>query len=131
MQSRHFIALGAFNMCVAIAAGAFGAHALKELLNTDMLAIWQTAAHYHTLHAIGLMVIGILMNQNLSQDQNQLKIEWLNRAGIAMFIGIILFSGSLYILAITGIKILGAITPLGGLAFIVAWLGVAYAVLKK
>lgn len=131
MQSRHFIALGALNMCVAIAAGAFGAHALKEFLNTDMLAIWQTAAHYHTLHAIGLMVIGILMNQILSQDQHQLKTTWLNRAGIVMCIGIILFSGSLYVLAITGIKILGAITPLGGVALIAAWLAVAYAALKK
>jgi uncharacterized membrane protein YgdD (TMEM256/DUF423 family) len=123
MQDRHFIAIGAFNMCLAIAAGAFGAHALKQILSTEMLVVWQTAANYHIAHSLGLILIGILLPRFHTP---KIKI-----AGIAMIIGIFLFSGSLYLLAITGIKILGAITPLGGVAFLIAWGLLGFAALKS
>ena len=123
MQDRHFIALGAFNMCLAIAAGAFGAHALKPILTPSMLTIWNTAANYHIVHALGLILIGILLPRFDS--------VLLNRSGMSMLIGMGIFSGSLYLLATTGIAILGAITPIGGVAFLLAWLLFALAVLKK
>ena len=113
MQDRHLIAAGAINMFIAVAAGAFGAHALKQILSAEMLTIWQTAANYQMMHALGLIAIALLMprfNQAL-----------LKRAGITMLIGIVIFSGSLYALALTGIRMLGAITPIGGVAFLLAW----------
>lgn len=119
MQERHLIAAGAINMFIAVAAGAFGAHALKQSLSPEMLAIWQTAVHYQMVHALGLIAIALLMPRF---DQVMLK-----RAGIAMLIGILIFSGSLYTLALSGIRILGAITPIGGLAFLLAWVMLAWA----
>ena len=119
MQERHLIAAGAINMFIAVAAGAFGAHALKQSLSPEMLAIWQTAVHYQMVHALGLIAIALLMPRF---DQVMLK-----RAGIAMLIGILIFSGSLYALALSGIRILGAITPIGGLAFLLAWVMLAWA----
>jgi uncharacterized membrane protein YgdD (TMEM256/DUF423 family) len=113
MQERHLIGLGALNMLIAIAAGAFGAHALKQILSLDLLAIWQTAAQYQAMHGLGLLVLGSIMNHFDAQ-----KIA---RCGMLMLLGILLFSGSLYLLALTGMRQLGAVTPLGGLAFLSAW----------
>lgn len=118
MQDRHFIGLGALNMLISVAAGAFGAHALKQVLSADMLAIWQTAVHYQMVHALGLIATGVLMSR--------LDQVWMRRVGWAMLIGILIFSGSLYALALTGIRILGAITPVGGLAFLFAWAMLAW-----
>ncbi|MFZ6773787.1 DUF423 domain-containing protein [Undibacterium sp. SXout7W] len=118
MQDRHLIGLGAFNMLIAVAAGAFGAHALKQILSVDMLAIWHTAVHYQMVHALGLIATGVLMLR--------LDPVWMRRVGWAMLIGILIFSGSLYALALTGIRILGAITPIGGLAFLLAWAMLAW-----
>lgn len=113
MQERHLIAAGALNMFIAVAAGAFGAHALKQSLSPEMLAIWHTAAHYQMAHALGLIAIGILLPRY--------HAVLMQRAGLTMLIGIVLFSGSLYALALSGVRMLGAITPLGGLAFLLAW----------
>ena len=113
MQERHLVAAGAINMFIAVAAGAFGAHALKQILSAEMLAVWQTAAHYQMIHALGLIAIAILMPRY--------QTVLLKRAGLIMLIGILIFSGSLYALAISGTRVLGAITPIGGLAFLVAW----------
>lgn len=113
MKDRHLIAAGAINMFIAVAAGAFGAHALKQSLSPEMLTIWHTAANYQMMHALGLIAIGLLMPRF-----NQILLK---RAGITMLIGIFIFSGSLYALALTGIRILGAITPIGGVAFLLAW----------
>lgn len=109
-------------MFISVAAGAFGAHALKQSLSPEMLAIWQTAVHYQMVHALGLIAIALLMPRF---DQVMLK-----RAGIAMLIGILIFSGSLYGLALSGIRILGAITPIGGLAFLIAWAMLASAAIR-
>ena len=122
MQDRHLIAAGAINMFIAVAAGAFGAHALKQILSPEMLTIWHTAANYQMIHALGLITIGLLMPRF-----NQVLLK---RAGIVMLIGIVIFSGSLYALALSGIRILGAITPIGGLAFLLAWAMLAWAAIQ-
>jgi uncharacterized membrane protein YgdD (TMEM256/DUF423 family) len=116
MQDRHLIALGAINMFIAIACGAFGAHALKKILNAEMLAIWHTAVQYQVMHGLALIAVGILMQQ---KEANHTKA--LIQIGIAFLVGILIFSGSLYALSLSGIKMLGAITPLGGLAFLFGW----------
>ncbi len=119
MNERTLIIAAAVNMFIAVGAGAFGAHGLRQVLSTDMLAVWQTAVNYQVMHALGLFVIALLMPR--------LESPLLGWAGIAMLIGIVLFSGSLYALALSGVRILGAITPLGGLGFLLAWALVAWA----
>lgn len=116
---------GAVFALLSVAFGAFGAHALKNVLTEHYAAVWETAVHYQMFHAIGLIVIGILMSKSLLGPT-----PMLSRAGILMFIGVILFSGSLYVLSITQIKVLGAITPIGGVLFLVAWLMVILAASK-
>ena len=114
---KFFIIAGAFNAMLAVMLGAFGAHALKEKLTEKYLAIWETAVQYQMFHAIGLIAIGILMSSSLLGPVSQL-----NWAGYLLLAGIIIFSGSLYILSLSGIGILGAITPIGGVAFIIGWI---------
>jgi uncharacterized membrane protein YgdD (TMEM256/DUF423 family) len=111
---KTFVILGSLNALLAVMLGAFGAHALKQQLSPQMLAVYQTGVEYHGWHALGLMLIGLLSAQ-LPDN------AWLTGAGVCMLAGILLFSGSLYVLSITGIRGLGAITPFGGMAFIVAW----------
>ncbi|MET0786170.1 MAG: DUF423 domain-containing protein [Paenisporosarcina sp.] len=120
-----FIIAGAINAFLAVAFGAFGAHALKEKLSEKYLAIWETAVQYQMYHAIGLIVIGILMSSSIIGHVSQLS--W---AGYLMLAGIVFFSGSLYILSLSGIGVLGAITPIGGVAFLIAWILVIVAVVK-
>lgn len=119
------IITGAILAFLSVAIGAFGAHALKNVLTEHYTAIWETGVHYQMFHAIGLIVIGILMSKSLMGPT-----QLLSRAGILMFIGVILFSGSLYVLSITQIKVLGAITPIGGVLFLVAWLLVIISAFK-
>ncbi len=120
-----FIIAGAVNAALAVALGAFGAHALKERLSERYLAIWETAVQYQMFHAIGLIAIGILMSTSLLGQSTTLT--W---AGYLLLAGIIIFSGSLYILSLSGIGILGAITPIGGVAFIVGWILLIIAAVK-
>jgi len=108
------IALGAFNAFFAVATGAFAAHGLKEMLSVDYINTFKTAADYQMMHGIGLLLIGILNKQEASRYNSI--------AAAFMFIGILLFSGSLYTLTLTGTKWLGLITPIGGLCFLIAWL---------
>ncbi len=114
-MNKVFLILGALNAFLAVGLGAFGAHGLKARLSADMLAVFQTAVQYHFYHALGLLVVGLLVSQ--WPTVGLIKI-----AGWVMFAGIVVFSGSLYVLSITGIRWLGAITPIGGSAFLVAWL---------
>ena len=116
-MSNVFIGLGALSAFICVAAGAFGAHALKQVLGTDMLAVYHTAVDYQFFHSIGLIVIGAL--HKLSPRPCHSFAAW------AMLAGIIIFSGSLYILSTTGIKWLGMITPVGGVSFLAAWLVLA------
>ena len=120
MTARAALTLAALLMFVAVAAGAFGAHALRSRLAPDMAAVWQTAVQYHAWHALGLAVVGLL------------TIHVPERAGLALagwlfIVGIVLFSGSLYAMALTGVRTLGAITPIGGGAFLAGWLSLAWA----
>ena len=116
--NSSIIALGAFSACVAVAAGAFAAHGLKDLLSSQYLETFNTAADYQLAHSIGLILIGILNQQN----NNRRNII----SAIFMFTGIVLFSGSLYLLTLSGIKWLGFITPVGGSCFLIAWLTLGF-----
>ncbi|WP_318616938.1 DUF423 domain-containing protein [Sporosarcina sp. YIM B06819] len=120
-----FIIAGAVNAAIAVALGAFGAHALKEKLSEHYLAVWETAVQYQMFHAIGLLAVGILMSSSLFGASTQLT--W---AGYLLLAGIIIFSGSLYVLSLSGIGILGAITPIGGVAFIAGWTMLIIAAVK-
>lgn len=121
-MSNLFIGLGALNAFIAVAMGAFSAHALKATLSADNISVLQTAADYQFYHALGLILIGLIYQHN--------KARLSMISGWLMFSGIILFSGSLYTLTLTGFKWLGMITPLGGLCFLIAWLMLAYAHLR-
>ena len=112
VSPTHWVALGAVLAGLAVAAGAFGAHALRTQLSPAELATFETAARYQMYHALALVAVGLL-----EQRANRL----LTMAGWAFLAGIVLFSGSLYGLALTGIRGLGAITPLGGLGFLAGW----------
>lgn len=122
MKANQCISLGAILAFFAVALGAFGAHGLKSTLTPDMLAIYHTAVDYQLWHAIGLLIIGLMQQQNTSR--------LLSIAAWFMFAGILIFSGSLYALSLSGIKFLGAITPIGGASFLIAWLLLAYASFK-
>jgi uncharacterized membrane protein YgdD (TMEM256/DUF423 family) len=116
--------LGSINALLAVALGAFGAHVLKERLSSEMLAVFQTGVQYQMYHALALILVAILSNQ-LSRSRAVGSAGWL------FFYGIILFSGSLYALSLSGIKVLGAITPLGGLAFLAGWIILAWGAFKQ
>ena len=121
-MSNLFIGLGALNAFFAVAMGAFAAHALKDNLTERYLSVIHTAVDYQFYHALGLILIGLLYQQ----QKNKLTA----RAGVLMLCGIILFSGSLYALALSGTKWLGMITPVGGVCFLLAWLMLAFGYLK-
>ncbi|QNB06392.1 DUF423 domain-containing protein [Herbaspirillum frisingense] len=123
MKERSLIAAGAINMFIAVGCGAFGAHGLKRMMSEEMLAIWHTAVTYQVMHALGMIAIALLMPRMAGA-----AMRW---AGNLMLAGIVVFSGSLYLLALTGTRILGAITPLGGAAFLAAWLLVAWAACRR
>jgi len=113
-----FLFLAAVSGLTGVAMGAFGAHGLKNILSAEMLAVYKTAVDYQMWHALGLGLIAVFRQQ--SPDAQYLK--W---AGWLMFSGIVLFSGSLYLLSILSIKWLGMITPIGGVCFLLAWVFVA------
>ncbi|MCT1539400.1 MULTISPECIES: DUF423 domain-containing protein [Lysinibacillus] len=122
---KRFIVTGALHGLLAVAFGAFGAHALKEILDEYSRGIWETAVQYQMFHATGLLIIGLLMSSKLLGEVKQL-----NLAGIFFNLGIVFFSGSLYVLAISGIKVLGAITPIGGVLFLAGWLLIILTAIK-
>lgn len=121
--ARQFLAIGCIAALLAVAAGAFGAHALKARLAPEMLAVYKTGVEYQFYHAFGLILVGLAALRLPDST-------WLARAGWTMLAGIVLFSGSLYMLALTGITWLGVVTPLGGVAFLAAWGLFALAVLR-
>ena len=122
-SERLFLGIGALSACISVAAGAFGAHALVGLVTPERLAVWETAARYQMYHALGLMIVAYLASQKAAGPA---------RIGGWLFvIGTLLFSGSLYTLVLTDIRILGAVTPFGGVAFLVGWLSLAWGVWRK
>jgi uncharacterized membrane protein YgdD (TMEM256/DUF423 family) len=113
-MDRLFFSVGALSAMISVAAGAFGAHALRTRLSPEYLAVFETAARYQMYHALGLLAVGWAA----SRWSGALP-HW---AGWLFVAGTLLFSGSLYALALTGTRWLGAITPLGGVAFLAGWL---------
>ena len=109
----RLVRLGGFAMLLGVALGAFGAHVLKTSLTPYSLAIYETGVRYHLVHGLAVFVAAWLAGEEQTRSARL--------AGILFIVGILLFSGSLYLLALTGIRGFGAITPLGGLAWIAAW----------
>ncbi|MFJ7668554.1 DUF423 domain-containing protein [Lysinibacillus sp. NPDC097195] len=122
---KKFIVTGALHGFLAVALGAFGAHALKDIVDDYGRGIWETAVQYQMFHATGLLIIGLLMSSKLLGEIKQLKL-----AGIFFNLGIVFFAGSLYVLAVSGIKVLGAITPIGGVLFLVGWVLIIVSAVK-
>ena len=123
MSARLALVLASASMFVAVALGAFGAHALKARLTTEMTGVWQTAVQYHAWHSLALFALGLLL------------LHWPERWGLGLsgwlFVaGIVLFSGSLYAMALTGARGLGAVTPVGGVAFLAGWAVLAGAIAR-
>ena len=119
MTARLALALGAILAFAAVALGAFGAHALKARLAPDMAAVWQTAVLYHGWHALALVGAGLFLMQR--PDAAAIAV-----AGWLFLAGVVLFSGSLYVLASTGMRGFGAVTPFGGVAFLAGWAAFAW-----
>ncbi|MGD1091818.1 MAG: DUF423 domain-containing protein [Bryobacteraceae bacterium] len=116
----NWSAIAAVLLCLAVMLGAFGAHGLRGRLDASSMSIYETAVMYHFFHALGLLIVSILTRMGALTASAGSWVCWLLVAGI------LLFSGSLYLLAVTGVGILGAITPLGGLSFIAAWIVLAF-----
>ena len=114
-MTRFFLSIAAILAGLSVAGGAFASHALKERLSEKALAIFETGSKYQMYHALALLAIGLLISRS------EVAPTLLNTAGFAFIAGVVLFSGSLYVLSLSGIKWLGAITPLGGVAFLVGW----------
>lgn len=114
---QRLIRLGAIAMAFGVALGAFGAHGLKPRLTPDFLAIYETGVRYHLVHGLAVFVAAWLAGEDQTRSARL--------AGVLFIVGILLFSGSLYVLALTGIRWFGAITPLGGFAWIAAWVIIA------
>jgi uncharacterized membrane protein YgdD (TMEM256/DUF423 family) len=118
-MDKTFLLLGAVAAFLAVALGAFGAHGLRARLSPEMLAVFQTGVQYHMSHALALILVSGIMGR---------MSGWLiQTAGWCFVGGIVFFSGSLYLLAVTGITILGAVTPIGGLLFLAGWACLAFA----
>jgi|TARA_R100000005_G_scaffold85934_1_gene54588 uncharacterized membrane protein YgdD (TMEM256/DUF423 family) len=113
-MAQFFIASAAISGALAVSFGAFGAHALKARLDSYSLDVFQTAVQYHFIHSLALLGVGILLLQNS-------ELALLRSSGWLFLLGMLLFSGSLYVLSLSGLRWLGAIAPLGGLSFIAAW----------
>lgn len=122
--AKVFLVIGALACMLAVVLGAFGAHALRARLAPDLLAVYHTGVQYHFWHAVGLLAVAL----TLPHLPAARALEW---AGWLMLAGMVVFSGSLYVLAVTGTRWLGAITPIGGIAFIAAWGLFAYAVARS
>ena len=121
-MARFWLISAAASGFLSVALGAFGAHSLKNILDEYGKSIYEKAVLYQMFHTIALFAVGLMQHFD--------KVTSFSIAGWGFFVGIILFSGSLYLLAATGIKWLGAITPVGGLAFLFGWLSLAWILIK-
>lgn len=122
-MAQASLAVGALFGFLGVVLGAFGAHALRARLSPEMLTIWKTANEYHFYHAIALVLVGLLARAT--------KLQGLNLVAACFVAGIVVFSGSLYLLALTEARWLGAITPIGGLLFVLGWGWLAWASFRK
>ena len=122
-SAKLFLLFGSTSMAIGVVLGAFAAHGLKSRLSADMLAVFRTGVEYQLIHSLGLVLTGLAIVYLQSSPQ----LRW---SGWSMLSGILLFSGSLYALSLTGIRSFGMITPIGGLFFITAWLLFAVGIWK-
>lgn len=123
-MSRTFLLLGSLNAFLAVALGAFGAHALRARLPADRLAVYQVGVDYHLIHALGLILIAALSDRWGASA----RVCW---AGWLLLAGIAFFSGSLYLLAFSGVRAWGMVTPLGGVCFLAGWALLAVAAIRE
>jgi len=114
-SQRRLLMAGSANMFLAVALGAFGAHGLKAFLPPDLMAVFHTANQYHVYHALGLLATALALG--LFPGSRALRLS-----GWCLLAGLVIFSGSLYVLSLTGQRWIGAITPVGGMAFLAGWL---------
>jgi uncharacterized membrane protein YgdD (TMEM256/DUF423 family) len=121
-MTRTFLVLGALSAAISVAAGAFGAHALKARLSPELLAVFETGARYQMFHALGLLAVAWVAQRSPGGAAGA--------AGWLFVAGTVLFSFSLYALALSGVRALGAVTPFGGVAFIAGWLALAWAAVR-
>lgn len=117
--------IAAFLLALAVGLGAFGAHGLKGRLDAYSMGIWERAVLYHFFHALGLLVIPLFGKAGMLAETS------VQRVSLLLFLGILLFSGSLYVLALTGVRTLGAVTPFGGVCFIAAWVWLGVCMLRR
>jgi uncharacterized membrane protein YgdD (TMEM256/DUF423 family) len=121
---KKWSTLGAAMLALAVMLGAFGAHALKARFDAYSMSIWEKAVFYHFIHAMGLLVVPLFARTTAISEASAVRVSML------LLGGILLFSGSLYTLALTGLTTLGAVTPIGGLCFIAAWLWLTVALAR-
>jgi uncharacterized membrane protein YgdD (TMEM256/DUF423 family) len=121
----NWSAIAAIFLALAVGLGAFGAHGLRSRLNPEMMDIYKTAVLYHFLHALGMLMVSVLPKTGTFSESGADTICWLLLAGI------LIFCGSLYLLAVTGTRMLGAITPIGGVAFMAAWVMLAWKLMRR
>jgi uncharacterized membrane protein YgdD (TMEM256/DUF423 family) len=124
-ELMNWSAVAAGLLALAVGLGAFGAHVLKNRLDAYSMSIYEKAVFYHFIHALGILLVAVLAHTAAISPAGQQRVAWL------LLIGIVVFSGSLYALAISGVRILGAVTPVGGLAFILGWLVLLYEALHS
>lgn len=120
----NWAAVGSLALAAAVGTGAFGAHGLRNRLDEYSLGVWEKAVFYHFIHALGLLAVALLARSGAVSTVAANRVGWL------LLSGVLIFSGSLYVLAISGIRSLGAITPIGGLCFIAAWLLLAWSLMQ-
>lgn len=112
-------------LTLAVMLGAFGAHGLRDHLDAYSMGIWEKAVFYHFVHALGLLMTGVM------SGTGAISARGANRVSVLLFVGILLFSGSLYTLALSGQRYLGAVTPFGGIAFIGGWLWLSVELIRR
>ncbi len=122
-MAKTWLVLGSISGFISVAAGAFGAHSLRPRLAPDLLEVFETAARYEMYHALALLAVGIIASRKPSRAADL--------AGLAFLAGTVLFSGSLYVLALTGARKLGAVTPFGGAALLLGWISLAIAAARR
>lgn len=118
----NWSSVAAVMMALAVGLGAFGAHGLRDRLDAYSMGVYEKAVFYHFVHALGLLLVSVMARVGALTESAAGRVGWL------LLVGMLVFSGSLYLLAVTGVRTLGAITPLGGIAFIAAWLLLAFSI---